>query len=249
MKVLVVGGSGIVGTLVLPFLVREHRITVFDLVPAGVPDVESVVGSVHDHHALQRAAAGADALVYMAMGSLKWRDWEGSETGIDVNVKGLHYALRAVAEAGGTQAVYCSTMSVYADLHNRYFADEDVTPDETSIYGFSKWIGEEVCRNATRRWGMNANVLRLCMPTGREAWLEQAVVGVPTNATMDEDVASAIAAELRFQGGFQTFMISGDYEQKLMSMARAKRLLGWEPRARPGDAERGNEGGRRCHSR
>ena len=234
MKVLVVGGSGIVGTLVLPCLVREHRITVFNLVPAGVPDVESVVGSVHDHHALQRAAAGADALVYMAMGSLKWRDWEGSETGIDVNVKGLHFALRALAEAGGSQAVYCSTMSVYADLQHRYFPDEDLPPDETNVYGFTKWLGEEVCRNATRRWGMNVNVLRLCMPTAREAWLEQTVAGVPTYATMDEDVARAIAAALRFQGGFQPFMISGDYEHKLMNMTRAKRLLGWAPQARPG---------------
>jgi hypothetical protein len=28
-------------------------------------------------------------------------------------------------------------------------------------------------------------------------------------------------------------MISGDYEQKLMNMSKARRLLGWEPRARP----------------
>lgn len=28
-------------------------------------------------------------------------------------------------------------------------------------------------------------------------------------------------------------MISGDYEQKLMNMSKAKRMLGWEPLARP----------------
>jgi hypothetical protein len=28
-------------------------------------------------------------------------------------------------------------------------------------------------------------------------------------------------------------MISGDYEQKLLNMSKAKRLLGWEPLARP----------------
>jgi hypothetical protein len=28
-------------------------------------------------------------------------------------------------------------------------------------------------------------------------------------------------------------MISGDYEQKIMNMSKAKRLLDWEPLARP----------------
>ncbi len=33
--------------------------------------------------------------------------------------------------------------------------------------------------------------------------------------------------------GFQAFMISGDYTQQVMHMAKAQRLLGWAPLARP----------------
>jgi nucleoside-diphosphate-sugar epimerase len=97
----------------------------------------------------------------------------------------------------------------------------------------SKRFGEEVCRNATRAWGMSVNALRLCFPTPDEEWLATAHAGTPTLATAAGDVAEALLAALAYRAGFQAFMISGDYEQKLLNMAKARRLLGWEPRARP----------------
>lgn len=233
MNVLAVGGSGIVGTIVLPFLKQHHSIRVYDLQPPKVEGCAFVEGSVTDYEKLREAAVGTDALVYMAMGNQRWEEWGGSDSSMDVNVKGLHFALRALAEAGATQAVYCSTMSVYADLKSRYFVDEDVHPDETNIYGFTKWLGEEVCRNASRRWSMNVNALRLCLPLEPEAWLQRARRDTPDFATSGDDVARAMLAALEFRAGFQTFMISGDYDGRILNMAKARRLLGWEPLARP----------------
>jgi hypothetical protein len=42
-----------------------------------------------------------------------------------------------------------------------------------------------------------------------------------------------LRAALEYRAGFQAFSISGDYDQAQMSLAKAKRLLGWEPLARP----------------
>jgi hypothetical protein len=42
-----------------------------------------------------------------------------------------------------------------------------------------------------------------------------------------------MSAALDYQGGFNAFMISGDYENKIMNMSKAKRLLNWQPLARP----------------
>jgi hypothetical protein len=47
------------------------------------------------------------------------------------------------------------------------------------------------------------------------------------------DVAPALLVALDYRGGFQAFMISGDYVQKVMTMAKARRLLSWAPLARP----------------
>jgi nucleoside-diphosphate-sugar epimerase len=234
MQVLVVGGSGIVGSLVVPKLAQTHTLRIFDLHPPQKHDLDFFQGNVTSYDDLVQAAFGMDALVYMAMGSVNWTETSGVVSAFDVNIKGLHLALKAAHEAGIQQTVYTSTMSIYGgNLLQRHFPDEELTPDALELYGFTKRLGEEVCRNAARLWNMNVNALRLCLPTPEDKWQSETIVGTPTIATTANDVARAILAALELQAGFQAFMISGDYENKIMNMSKAKRMLGWEPLARP----------------
>ena len=234
MKVLVVGGSGIVGGLIAPFLAEIHTLRIFDLRPPQDITFDYYEGDVAQYDDLVAAMTGIEAFIYLAMGNLSWKETSGIVSAFDVNIKGLYLALLAAHEAGISQAVYASTMSVYAgDLDQRYFSDEHMTPDANELYGFTKHLGEQVCLNATRLWGMNVNALRLCHPMSEDQWKSETILGVPTIATIGEDVAQAFLAALDFCGGFQAFIISGDYENKLMNMSQARRLLGWEPLARP----------------
>ena len=178
-----------------------------------------------------------DALLYMAMGEKNFDSTSGIISNLDVNVKGVYLALQAAQQAGTTHAVYTSSMSVYGgDLLTRYFPDEEITPDASAMYGLSKWLGEIVGRNATARLGhVSVNALRLCLPVSDAQWQAETRLGTPTIATSASDVARALLAALAYRAGFQSFMISGDYEQKLMNMSKARRLLGWAPLARPSE--------------
>ncbi len=234
MHILIIGGSGIVGSIVMPFLAEVHTLRVFDLNPPQVADYPFHQGNVNNIDDLTAAMQGIDAVLYMAMGHIDWQEPFGVTSAFDVNIKGVYLSLKAAHESGITQGVYTSSMSVYGgDLMNRTFPDEVLTPDATGLYGLTKYLGELVCLNAVREWGMNVNALRLCHPIPEDKWLEQATLGVPTIHTTAQDVANAMLAALNYEGGFQTFTISGDYEQKVMNMSKAKRLLGWEPLARP----------------
>jgi nucleoside-diphosphate-sugar epimerase len=234
MRILLVGGSGIVGTLIAPMLAETHELRIFDIRPPQNGPYDYYRGDVTNYDELAKAVVGMDRLVYMAMGSLDWETSRGVVSAFDVNVKGVHLALRAAHLAGISQAVYASTMSIYhGDLLQRHFYDEDLTPDTIELYGFTKRLGEEVCLNASRLWGMNINALRLCLPTPEDKWTRETILGIPTIATAANDVARAIILALEFRAGFQAFMISGDYENKIMRMSKAKQLLGWEPLARP----------------
>lgn len=240
-KVLVVGGSGHVGGLVLPFLAARHEIVIFDLKPPRQDvAVRYIAGSVCDPEALAEAAHGMDALLYMAMG----RGWprtddprivaEWRANSYDVNVKGVHLALLAAHRNGIGHAVFTSSMSVYQGIHKRQVeGDEDTPPDADDPYGFTKRLGEEVCRSACRTWGMSVNALRLCLPVSEERWHTEVKPGQATIMTTAEDTARALLAALEYRDGFQAFAISGDYNQERMSLEKARRLLGWEPLARP----------------
>ena len=234
MKILVIGGSGHVGGLTLPYLAERHTLRVFDLRPPANPDWEYVAGSIGDIAALSRAAVGVDALLYMAMGHKEYELPEAIVTNLDVNIKGVYLALYAAHQAGVPHAVYTSSMSIYGgDLMQRYFPDEGLTPDSSHLYGFTKRLGEEVCENATRAWGLSVNALRLCFPISEDEWQSTTRLGAPTLATTAADVGRALLAALEYRAGFQAFMISGDYEQKILNMTKAQRLLGWAPLARP----------------
>ncbi len=234
MRVLVVGGSGLVGGLVLPLLIERHTVRVFDLRPPVLP-LDFVEGNIGDLAALRRAADGMNALVYMAMGSKAFDAPDGIATNFDASVKGVYLALLAAHEAGIEHAVYTSSMSVYdGDLADRYFDTEDIPPDATHFYGITKRLGEEMCRHAVSHWKMSVNALRLCHPRPDDVWQTETDPAVPTIATPASDVARAILAALDLRGnGFQAFTISGDYNETMFSMAKARRMLGWQPLLRP----------------
>lgn len=240
MKLLVIGGSGHVGTLVLPHLAVKHSVRVFDLKRPAMDTVEYVQGNVCEPDDLNGVWDGIDALVYMAMGSHTavngdhWATMQAHTNAFDVNIKGVYVALHAARKAGVTHAVYTSSMSVYKDNGvNRAGSDEDTPPDADHVYGLTKRMGEEVCRAACRRWGMSVNALRLCLPVSEEVWMAQVKLGEPSIMTTAGDTASAILRALEYRDGFQAFTVSGDYEHRLLSMAKAQTLLQWAPLARP----------------
>ena len=239
MKVFVVGGSGDVGTLVLPTLQERFEVCVYDLLPPRVAGVDYVEGSVTDYESLLAAMQGYDRLLYLAMGTKRpdvWNRVEAAVSHFDVNVKGVYLALNAAHAAGISHAVHASSMSVYDPLSGRLFPDEGLIPDSSELYGFTKRLGEECCRVACRKEGMSVNALRLCLPVSAEVWHERvaAKAGAPFLETEATDVARAMIAALEFPfGGFEAFTICGDWQERQMHLAKAKRLLGWEPLMRP----------------
>lgn len=248
MRLLVVGGCGLVGSMVLPPLAAHHRIRVLDLAPPAAPvsDVDYHEGDLHDVDLVASLAEGVDSLVFMAMGPAA--DWGSPPTArahLDVAVPGLHATVTGGYRAGVRHLVYTSSMSVYrfpldgdlpppgvptSDERLGRYPDESTPPDARDFYGLAKRLGEEVCRNAAAQ-GMDAVCLRLCFPTADEAWPRRGTAMQRAMATSARDVAAAIEAALARRGkGFDVYAISGDGAERTMSLAKAKRELGWAPR-------------------
>jgi nucleoside-diphosphate-sugar epimerase len=236
MRLLVIGGCGLVGSMVVPVLARTHEVRVLDLKDPrdAVPGVEYHTGSLHDVDLVASLASEVDSLVFMAMGPMDgWGSPENARQHFDVAVAGLYLALTGAAKARVRHLVYTSSMSVYPyeELTGMItFPDESVPPSATDFYGLAKRLGEEVCRTATERWDMDAVCLRLCFPAADDEWPRGDTPMKRAISTSARDVASAVEAALHRRGhGFDAYAISGDATGKTMSIEKARRELAWTP--------------------
>ena len=178
-KVLMVGGSGHVGTFVTPYLLRAgHHLRVLDLRPPTASGVEFVEGSVTDPDALDRALDGVDTFVWTVMqkpqgGSVTVQDVPTILANYDVNSKGLHLLLYLAQLRGIRSGVYTGTMSVHY-RHRPFYTNEDEMPlDTPSVYGLTKGFGEGVCRYFARWFGMHLMALRITGPRTRAQFLKE----------------------------------------------------------------------------
>ena len=252
MRVLMMGGSGLVGSLILPAFREQYgarQIRILDVRPPDATvagDCEYVAGSVTDASALAASLTGFgadDVLVYLVMGpGANWSSTQTVAGHFDAGVKGVYLALDAAVNAGVRHVVYSSSLSAYRMDDPARFYTEAVPPDATGYYGLTKRFGETICAAFCERVsGFSVNALRLCYPLPLAEW-EARVRDDPSSgytaiATAGPDVAAAYLAATRIRfGGFEAFHISGDASESRMRLQKAKTLLGWTPRHVRADA-------------
>jgi nucleoside-diphosphate-sugar epimerase len=246
MKVLLVGGSGHVGTFVTPYLRERHDLRVLDLRPPRHAGVEFVEGSITDPEALRRALDGVDSFVNMVMkspqgGSSTEQTIQQIQENYEVNTLGLHLLLFTAQGMGIRRGVHTSTMSVHWRDRRWYPSEEATALDTPSVYGLTKGFGELICQYFARWFDMNLIALRITGPRTRAQWLAERREpkpderGRPLYITDEEDLADAYVAALEAvkvgHGRFDAVFIAGDEREEEHNLAKARRLLGWAPRA------------------
>jgi nucleoside-diphosphate-sugar epimerase len=246
MRVLLVGGAGHVGSFITPYLRRHHELRVLDLRPPRHADVEFVEGSITEPADLERALGGVDAFVNLVMRSPQGgSSTEQSITQIvdnyEVNTKGLHLLLFTAQAMGVKRGVHTSTMSVHHRARTWYPAEELVPLDTPSVYGLTKGFGELICQYFARWFDMDLIALRITGPRTRAQWLEERrhPPAYPDDhrlyVTDEEDLANAYLAALAAvgvgHGRFDAVFVAGDEREEEHNLSKARRLLGWEPRA------------------
>lgn len=246
MKILLAGGSGMVGSFITPYLQKRHEIRVLDMTEPSADGVEFVRGSVTEPADLQKALTGVDSFVWLVMrspqgGSVTDQDEKIIRENYKVNCLGLHLFLYTAQMLGVRSGVYTSTMSVHYRARDYYQAEEEVPLDTPSAYGLSKGFGEGICRYFARWFDMNIAALRITGPRRREQWIEERRNPVtnrpdgssPLYVTDEEDLANAYLSALSLtqqgHGRFDAFYIAGDENQEEHNLTKAKRVLGWEP--------------------
>jgi nucleoside-diphosphate-sugar epimerase len=160
-KVLVTGGSGLLGRYVVAELMNAYRVSVLDLKPPAA-DLPFFKADITDREAVAAAVAGHDAVVHLA--AIDEAVTAAEHRFFATNVQGLWNVLEASEAHGVKRAVVCSSIAgVAIGKKNppRYLpVDTDHPSGPTSAYGLSKQVGELVAQAFARRGPMTVCALR-----------------------------------------------------------------------------------------
>ena len=195
-RILVTGGSGLLGRHVVEELAGACDVRVLDLRPPQDPAIEFKAADVRDLDAVVAAVQGCQAVVHLA--GLDFAVSATPRAFFETNVQGTWNVFHAAERAAVRKVVYCSSEaalgleSVEEDLPPVYLPFDGRHPlRPTHTYGLTKQIGESVARSFVRRGRMSVLCLR------------------PTAVLFDEQIAWAVACGL-----------AGDAEPTLRSEAR-----------------------------
>jgi nucleoside-diphosphate-sugar epimerase len=141
MKVLVVGGSGFIGTrLISDWRAAGHEIVNLDLRHSRTHDEVTVIGDVRDAGAVRAAAVGCAAIVLLAAEHRD--DVRPISLYEQVNVGGARVVAEVAASTGIERIVFTSSVAVYG--LDKGCPSEDREPEPFNEYGRTKLAAERV---------------------------------------------------------------------------------------------------------
>ena len=254
MRILLIGGGGLLGTGTSHHLARRHEVRILDrsrsvaadVEPAdGEPaDVEFVEGDCTDPLVVGRAVSGVDAVVHMAavvprMGGAD--DPERVAAAFAVNVASVHLALTQAARVGCQAFVHVSTLSVF----QHYLAepvDAQAAPDAVHPYGLTKRLAEQVCATLSAELPLAVVSLRLAHPTPDADWPRWRLPepgthprtvtmadGTALPALSADDAARAFEAAIAYRGPYRTLGLTGGQEGVALLNSDTHQALNWVP--------------------
>ena len=175
MRVLVTGGSGFIGSHVVDKLrQRGHEPVIYDLRPSPwhqdpAHPVDTVLGSITDREALERALHSCDAVAHLAAVADVNDVHASPEDAERVNARGTVAVLEACRRAGVKRVVYASTIWVYSDTESDEVDEETLLPPPSHLYTSTKLAGELYCKSYQELYGIDYTILRFGIPYGPRA--------------------------------------------------------------------------------
>jgi UDP-glucose 4-epimerase len=264
MRVLVTGGSGFIGSHVVDKLrARGHEPVIYDLRPSPwhsdpAHPVDTVLGSITDREALERALHSCDAVAHLAAVADVNDVHAEPEDAERVNARGTVAVLEAARRAGVKRIVYASTIWVYSDCESEEVDEDTLLPPPSHLYTSTKLAGELYCKAYQELYGIDYTILRFGIPYGpraREAavipaFVNKALAGDSLTLAGDgdqsrkfvyvEDLADGVALGLEDVAAGRVYNLASDETVTIKQIAETIRELMGDVEivhtpARPGD--------------
>ncbi|MGJ1196376.1 NAD-dependent epimerase/dehydratase family protein [Sphingobacterium spiritivorum] len=159
MKIVIVGGSGFVGTRLIDLLLQTTGYEIVNVdknKSTNFADI-TILANILDREKLYDHLSGADIVILLA--SEHRDDVSPVSLYYDVNVQGMRNTLDAMQYNGIKRIIFTSSVAIYGlDKAN---PDESFSADPFNHYGKSKWQAEQVLQEWYKSYpDWNINIVR-----------------------------------------------------------------------------------------
>ncbi len=167
MKIVVTGGSGLIGEYVVDELKKfHHEVTNFDIKDPKDKSVGFVKGDMLKIDDCRKVFKGAEVIVHLAAVPNPYND--PPEKIMNANIMGTTNVYVVASELGIKNVIHASTDSTYGFWYRKqdflpYYLplDEDHPLNTQDSYGLSKKIDEEIAANFARSYNMQTISVRI----------------------------------------------------------------------------------------
>lgn len=142
-NILLIGGSGFVGTRLIEILLKHFKIINIDKNQSLFYPKITVIGDVRNLDSIDLKFKNIDSVILLAAEHRD--DVSPSSLYYDVNVSGTANVLKFMDRHGIKNIIFTSSVAIYG--LNKINPNENFPPDPFNHYGKSKWKAEQVLRN------------------------------------------------------------------------------------------------------
>jgi UDP-glucose 4-epimerase len=155
MKILIIGGSGFIGSEVTKQATsRGDDVSIWDIKPAN--NLKTVRKDIRDEGIIETDMSRFDLVMVFAAVTSQLEFEDRPVESFDTNIKGVHNVVEACRRSGVRKVMFASSSAVYGEARGRMSEIDLCKPN--NMYGTSKIIGEHLL-NAYGRKGYFDHVI------------------------------------------------------------------------------------------
>jgi UDP-glucose 4-epimerase len=141
MKILIVGGSGFIGSAVAKQAISQgDDVSIWDIKSAN--DLKTIRKDIRDEGIIETDMSRFDLVMVFAAVTSQLEFEDRPIESFDTNVKGLHNVVEACRRSGVRKVMFASSSAVYGEARGRMSEIDLCKPN--NMYGTSKIIGEHL---------------------------------------------------------------------------------------------------------
>jgi NAD+ dependent glucose-6-phosphate dehydrogenase len=244
-KILITGGSGVIGKILINALNKKYEITSVDLVPSKLEGAKSVVGNVTKLESLEGLLSGYDTVVHLAADVRSDADWESVYT---KNILGTYNVYEAAKKSGVKKIVFASSNHV-TGLYEKDWPISSIVkgdykeidpetipmvshlspPRTDGFYGASKLFGESLGQYYSDEYGISVVCLRI--GTVRSyPWPMPNEIRFYATWLSHRDLIQLFEKSIEIQGlKFDVFYGVSNNTWRFWDLTHSREVLGYEP--------------------